>query len=54
MNPKGFPLILTKLLGNQDTKALVMLSQALPEYNEDLQVNDGRKESCWVFYILQN
>ena len=42
MNPKGFPLILTKLLGNQDTKALVMLSQA-PEYNEDLQVNDGRK-----------
>lgn len=27
MNPKGFQLILTKLLGNQDTKALAMLSK---------------------------
>lgn len=44
MNPKGFQLILNKLLGNQDTKALVMLSQALPGYNEDIQVTDGRKK----------
>lgn len=49
MNSKGFQLILTKLLGNQDTKALVMLSQALPRYNEDTQVTVGRKKSCWVF-----